>query len=204
MKIICVGRNYAAHAAELKNDVPKEPVIFLKPDTARLKSGETFYLPSFTRNVHYEAELLVRINRMGKFIEEAFAHKYYNEVSVGIDFTARDVQSALKAKGLPWERAKAFDGSAAIGEWVKLDALNKDIGDLNFSLEKNGERVQNGHTSHMLFGVDALIANISTFITLKVGDVIFTGTPAGVSSVKRGDTLRCCLEQKPVFTCVVD
>lgn len=204
MKIICIGRNYAAHAAELKNDIPDEPVVFLKPDTARLKNGETFYIPSFTKDVHYEAELLVRINRMGKFIDEAFAHKYYDEVSVGIDFTARDVQSVLKSKGLPWERAKAFDGSAGIGEWVSLEVLNKPIDQLTFSLEKNGERVQHGQTSQMLFGVNTLIANISRFITLKVGDVIFTGTPAGVSSVKRTDILTCFLEGRQVFTCKVD
>ncbi|MCH8546247.1 MAG: fumarylacetoacetate hydrolase family protein [Cryomorphaceae bacterium] len=204
MKIICIGRNYTAHAAELKNDIPDEPVVFLKPDTARLKSGETFYIPSFTNDVHYEAELLVRINRMGKFIDEKFAHKYYNEVSVGIDFTARDLQSNLKSKGLPWERAKAFDGSAGIGEWVSLDELNSPIDELTFSLEKNGERVQYGRASDMLFGVNALIANISRFITLKVGDVIFTGTPAGVSSVKRGDLLTCYLDGRQVFDCKID
>lgn len=201
MKIICVGRNYAAHAAELKNDIPKEPVIFLKPDTAKSSNGEAFYMPSFSNDVHYEVELIIRIDRMGKHIDEAFAHKYYSQVSVGIDFTARDVQSELKSKGLPWERAKAFDGSAGIGEWIKLDELGKSIEDLTFSLDKNGERVQHGHTSNMLFGVDELIANISRCITLKVGDVIFTGTPAGVGAVKISDNLTCFLEDKVVFHC---
>lgn len=201
MKIICVGRNYAAHAAELNNDIPDEPVIFLKPDTALLRSGETLYIPSFTNDVHYEAELVVRISRMGKHIDEAFAHKYYNEVSVGIDFTARDVQSKLKAKGLPWERAKAFDGSAGVGKWVSLDALGASIKDLHFTLEHNERTAQVGHTAMMLNSVDALIANISRFITLKVGDIIFTGTPAGVGSVNENDELRCYLGDEHVFSC---
>jgi 2-keto-4-pentenoate hydratase/2-oxohepta-3-ene-1,7-dioic acid hydratase in catechol pathway len=187
MKIICVGRNYAKHAAELGNDKPTEPVLFMKPDSAVLRQRDAFYLPAFTEEVHYEVELLIRIDRLGKHIQPKFAHKYFTQVSVGIDFTARDTQSELKSKGLPWEKAKAFDQSAAIGKWVDLES--GDLGGLQIELKKNGETVQQGHSSQMIFSVPELIADISRYFTLKIGDVIFTGTPEGVGPVQVGDHL---------------
>jgi 2-keto-4-pentenoate hydratase/2-oxohepta-3-ene-1,7-dioic acid hydratase in catechol pathway len=187
MKIICVGRNYAKHAAELGNDKPTEPVLFMKPDSAVLRQRDAFYLPAFTEEVHYEVELLIRIDRLGKHIQPKFAHKYFTQVSVGIDFTARDTQSELKSKGLPWEKAKAFDQSAAIGKWVDLES--GDLGGLQIELKKNGETVQQGHSSQMIFSVPELIADISRYFTLKIGDVIFTGTPEGVGPVHVGDHL---------------
>lgn len=197
MKIICVGRNYAAHARELKNDIPAEPVIFLKPDTALLPGRNPFFLPDFSNDVHHELELVVRISRLGKNIEERFAHRYYNEVSVGIDFTARDLQSACKDKGLPWEIAKAFDGSAPVGKMVGLEGL--EVQNLEIALEKNGSEVQSVNTSQMLFTVDAIIAYVSRFFTLKIGDLIFTGTPAGVGPVKKGDELVAKLNGKTLL-----
>ena len=187
MKIICVGRNYAKHAAELGNEKPKEPVLFMKPDSAVLRQRDAFYIPAFTQDVHYEIELLVRINRLGKHIQSKFAHKYFTQVSVGLDFTARDVQSQLKSKSLPWEKAKAFDQSAAIGKWVELG--NKEIGDIQIELKKNGATVQNGNTNQMIFKVPELIEDISRYFTLKIGDIIFTGTPEGVGPVCAGDHL---------------
>lgn len=197
MKIICVGRNYAAHARELKNDIPAEPVIFLKPDTALLPGRNPFFLPDFSNDVHHELELVVRISRLGKNIEERFAHRYYNEVSVGIDFTARDLQSACKDKGLPWEIAKAFDGSAPVGKMVGLEGL--EVQNLEIALEKNGSEVQSVNTGEMLFTVDAIIAYVSRFFTLKIGDLIFTGTPAGVGPVKKGDELVAKLNGKTLL-----
>ena len=188
MKIICVGRNYADHAKELKNEVPTEPVIFLKPETAILPKRNPFFIPDFSEDVHYEAELVVRINKIGKHIQEKFAHKYYDEVTVGIDFTARDLQTILKQKGLPWEKAKGFDGSAAVGKFVKLSEVG-DVNNAEFTLRKNGEVSQTGHPSDMIFTIDELIAYVSQFFTLKIGDLIFTGTPAGVGSVKKDDRL---------------
>lgn len=189
MKIICVGRNYAAHAKELKNDVPKEPVIFLKPDTALIPKRQPFFYPSFSTDVHYEAELVVRINRVGKHIQEKFAHKYFSELSLGIDFTARDLQTNLKEKGLPWEKAKAFDGSAPVGKFVNKSAFNN-LGKLEFSLKINDEIRQKGNTANMLFSIDKLIAYISQYFTLKIGDLIFTGTPEGVGPIHKGDYLQ--------------
>ncbi|MEQ8624780.1 MAG: fumarylacetoacetate hydrolase family protein [Vicingaceae bacterium] len=189
MKIICVGRNYAAHAKELKNDVPKEPVIFLKPDTALIPKRHPFFYPSFSTDVHYEAELVVRINRVGKHIQEKFAHKYFSELSLGIDFTARDLQTNLKEKGLPWEKAKAFDGSAPVGKFVNKSAFNN-LGKLDFSLKINDEIRQKGNTANMLFSIDKLIAYISQYFTLKIGDLIFTGTPEGVGPIHKGDYLQ--------------
>jgi 2-keto-4-pentenoate hydratase/2-oxohepta-3-ene-1,7-dioic acid hydratase in catechol pathway len=194
MKIICIGRNYADHAEELNNEVPKEPVIFLKPDTALLPPKSPFFIPDFTNDVHHEVELVVRINRVGKHIEERFAHRYYDKISLGIDFTARDVQAACKAKGLPWEKAKAFDGSAPVGDWISID--NKDINNIKIHLLKNGEIVQEGNTSEMLFTVDRLIAEVSKYFTLKIGDLIFTGTPSGVSAVKSNDVLEAFLDDE--------
>ena len=194
MKIICIGRNYADHAEELNNEVPKEPVIFLKPDTALLPPKSPFFIPDFTNDVHHEVELVVRINRVGKHIEERFAHRYYDKISLGIDFTARDVQAACKAKGLPWEKAKAFDGSAPVRDWISID--NKDINNIKIHLLKNGEIVQEGNTSEMLFTVDRLIAEVSKYFTLKIGDLIFTGTPSGVSAVKSNDVLEAFLDDE--------
>ena len=192
MKIICVGRNYRKHAQELGNEVPAEPVIFMKPDSAILRQRDAFYIPDFTNDVHYEAEIVVKLNRLGKRIQQKFAHKYYAQFTVGIDFTARDVQSELKAKGLPWEKAKGFDSSAVCGEW--LNVSDYDINNLNFELKKNGETVQQGNTKDMLFSVDALIENTSQYFTLKIGDQIFTGTPEGVGPVASGDILEGYVE----------
>jgi len=198
MKIICVGRNYADHAKELKNEVPSEPVIFLKPETALLPKRNPFFIPEFSSDIHHELELVVRINRVGKSIEERFAQRYYNEATVGIDFTARDIQSALKAKGLPWERAKAFDGSAPVGKFVPLSALGS-VQNLDLRLEKNDEVVQEGNTSDMLFTVDRVISYVSQFMTLKIGDLIFTGTPAGVGPVKENDVFKAYLNDQELL-----
>ena len=187
MKIICIGRNYAEHAAELHeqlNDsgkLPEEPMFFLKPDTALLRNNDPFYIPSFSQEVHYECELVVRINRVGKAIAERFAHRYYDEVGLGIDFTARDLQRRAIAEGLPWESCKAFDRSAAISpEFVSLQELGGDVQRLHFTLDVNGERRQRGDTAEMLFTVDRIIATVSRYMTLRMGDLIYTGTPAGV------------------------
>lgn len=199
MKIICVGRNYAEHARELNNEVPADPVIFMKPETALILPRQPFFYPDFSKDIHHEIELVVRINRLGKHIEPQFAHRYYNEVALGIDFTARDLQQQLKEKGLPWEKAKAFDGSACVGEWISVDTFG-DIQQLNFYLTRNGEMVQTGNTSQMLFSVNHLISYISTFFTLKIGDLIFTGTPSGVGPVHIGDTLEGFLEGRKNFS----
>jgi len=188
MKIICVGRNYRDHAAELQNEAPTEPVLFLKPETALILKNQPFFVPDFSQQVHYEVELVVRINRFGKHIDARFAHKYYDEMALGIDFTARDLQLALKEKGLPWEKAKAFDGSAYLGPFFSAQAW-KDGASPTFCLRKNEELVQQGHASDMIFDIHTLISYISTFFTLKIGDLIYTGTPAGVGSVAPGDQL---------------
>lgn len=198
MKIICVGRNYAAHAKELNNAVEEEPVIFLKPDTALLNNNQDFYLPDFSNDIHYETEVVVKINKPGKHIDEKFAHRYYDSVSVGVDFTARDLQAMLKAKGLPWERAKAFDGSAAIGAFLPLADVGN-IADLNFSMSLNGQKVQSANTAEMVFSVDKVIAFVSRFITLKTGDLIYTGTPQGVGKVSVGDHLIGYLGETELF-----
>ena len=199
MKIICIGRNYAKHIDELENEKPTEPVIFLKPDSAILPNNHPFYIPAFSDNVHYEVELLVKINRLGKHIDKKFAHKYYNEIGLGIDFTARDLQTKLKEKGLPWEKAKAFDGSAVISEFVSKSSF-KNLNNLNFSLLKNDTIVQKGNSKNMLWKIDELIAYISTFMTLKIGDIIFTGTPAGVGKVNIDDVLVGKIEENEFFT----
>lgn len=200
MKIICIGRNYTEHIAELKNEKPDEPVIFLKPDSAVLLKRQPFFIPPFSNDIHYEVELLVRINKIGKHIQKKFAHKYYDEIGLGIDFTARDLQQKLKEKGLPWEKAKGFDGSAVIGEkWIQKSHF-KDLNDLGFYLQKNGEVVQEGRTSHMLWKIDEIIEYISQYFTLKIGDVIFTGTPAGVGPVAINDELSGFIEDKKIFS----
>ncbi|MDP5199609.1 fumarylacetoacetate hydrolase family protein [Flavobacterium sp. DG2-3] len=198
MKIICVGRNYANHIEELKNERPSEPVVFMKPDSAVLLKQHPFVIPEFSEDVHHEVEIIVKINKVGKYIEPKFAHKYYDEISVGIDFTARDLQSKLKEKGLPWEKAKAFDGSAVIGDFLpKTDFVSME--NLNFELKSNGETVQKGNSEMMLWKIDELIAHVSQFFTLKIGDIIFTGTPAGVAAVKPNDVLEGFLEDKKLF-----
>ena len=198
MKIICIGRNYSEHAKELGNETTKEPVFFLKPDTAISPKGHPFFIPDFSNNVHYEVELVIRINRLGKHIEEKFAHKYYDQIGLGIDFTARDIQQEVKEKGLPWEKAKGFDGSAVISRKY-LDKKELELADLNFSLKKNGEIVQSGNTQQMLFKIDQIIAYISQFYTLKIGDLIYTGTPAGVGQVHPGDVLEGFIEEQKMF-----
>ncbi|MBB6003082.1 fumarylacetoacetate hydrolase family protein [Arcicella rosea] len=199
MKILCIGRNYAEHIAELNNERPSEPVIFMKPDTAILKDNEAFYHPDFSNDIHHEVEIVLKINKMGKNIEAKFAHKYYEEIGIGIDFTARDVQSKLKEKGLPWEKAKAFNGSAPISGFV-LKSEFADLKNLNFHLEINGETRQTGNTSMMLWDFDEIIAEISKYFTLKTGDLIFTGTPAGVGKVKIGDKLSAFVEGKEMLS----
>lgn len=188
MKIICVGRNYAAHVKELNNKQEEEPVIFLKPETALIASRQPFFYPKFSNDVHYEVELVIQINKVGKNIAEKFAHKYYDDLTVGIDFTARDIQQKMKAGGLPWERAKAFDGSAPVGTFIdksEFEAVQK----IPFSLLINGELRQQGNSENMLFSIDKIISFVSSFITLKKGDLIFTGTPEGVGPVSKGDHL---------------
>jgi 2-keto-4-pentenoate hydratase/2-oxohepta-3-ene-1,7-dioic acid hydratase in catechol pathway len=200
MKIICIGRNYADHAKELKNAIPSEPMFFMKPESAILPKRNPLYIPEWTSDLHYEAELIVKISRLGKYIEEQFAHKYYSEVSLGIDFTARDIQQQCKEKGHPWEKAKAFDGSAVVGKkFFSLDELGGDISNIAFRLEKNGETVQHGNSSDMLFSVDQIIAHVSQFMTLKIGDLIFTGTPAGVGPVQLEDVLEGFMGDEKLF-----
>jgi|TARA_R110000782_G_scaffold259894_1_gene350760 2-keto-4-pentenoate hydratase/2-oxohepta-3-ene-1,7-dioic acid hydratase in catechol pathway len=193
MKIICIGRNYIDHAKELNNPVPKEPVFFIKPDTALLPKRNPFVYPSFTKDLHYEVEIVLRINRIGKHIEEKFAHKYYNEIGVGVDFTARDVQQQCKEKGLPWEKAKAFDFSAPTSDFVPIKNF-KDINQLNFELKVNDELKQKGNTKDMLFNFNQIVAYVSQFVTLKIGDYIYTGTPAGVGPININDKITCFME----------
>ena len=199
MKIICIGRNYAEHAKELGNAVPTEPVFFCKPDSAILPKGNPFFIPDFSNDVHHEVEVVVKIKKPGRHIPVGFAKDYYDEVALGIDFTARDVQSQLKAKGLPWEKAKAFDGSTLIGEWYNKKDFES-IENLSFSLEKNGEKVQEGSTANMLWKIDELIAYCSQYFTLKIGDVLFTGTPSGVGAVSIEDHLVGYLEGNQAFS----
>ncbi|WP_075603922.1 fumarylacetoacetate hydrolase family protein [Saccharicrinis aurantiacus] len=194
MKIICIGRNYADHAKELKNQIPSEPVIFIKPDTALLRNNDPFFVPDFAEDFHYEAELVVKINRLGKHIAPEFAHRYYDEIGMGIDFTARDLQSKLKEKGLPWEKAKAFDASAGISKQFVPKSKFKDVQNINFKLLVNGELRQDGNTNDMLFKIDDIIAYVSKFFTLKIGDLIYTGTPAGVGRVTIGERFEVFLE----------
>ncbi|AEM71241.1 fumarylacetoacetate (FAA) hydrolase [Allomuricauda ruestringensis DSM 13258] len=198
MKLICIGRNYVDHIDELNNERPDEPVVFIKPDSAILPKEQDFYIPEFSQDVHYEVEVLVKIKKVGKHISKAFAHKYYDEIGLGIDFTARDLQSKLKSKGLPWEKAKGFDGAAVVGKWLSKNKF-KDLDNLNFSLSKNGEKMQEGNTSLMLWKIDEIIAYVSTYFMLKKGDIIFTGTPAGVGKVSPNDYLVGTLEGEQLF-----
>ncbi|GAA3578954.1 fumarylacetoacetate hydrolase family protein [Snuella lapsa] len=202
MKLICVGRNYTEHIRELENEKPTDPVVFLKPDTAILLKKQPFFIPDFSNNVHYEVEVLVKINRVGKYINRKFAHKYYSEIGLGLDFTARDLQGELKEKGLPWEKSKAFDGSAVVGKWLSVSEF-EDVNAIGFSLKKNEKIVQSGNTSHMLWRIDELIEYVSKYFTLKIGDIIFTGTPAGVGKVDANDKLKGFIEDKEMFSITV-
>ena len=195
MKILCIGRNYVDHIKELENEVSGDPVVFLKPDTALLRNGNPFYIPDFADEFHYEVELLVKINKLGKNIEPEFAHRYYEEIGIGIDFTARDLQNKLRNKGLPWEKCKAFDSSAAISEFVPKSKY-PDINNINFHLDVNGETRQKGNSSMMIYKIDTIVSHLSKYFTLKIGDIIFTGTPAGVGPVKIDDRLQLYIENE--------
>lgn len=198
MKIICIGRNYVKHAQELNHDVPSEPVFFMKPDSALLLDNKPFFLPDFSKDLHHEIELVIKISRLGKNIEAKFAHRYYDEIGLGIDFTARDIQRQLIEKGLPWEKAKAFDSSAVLGKFLTKEELG-DMGKIIFSLKKNGEVVQSGDSQLMIFPFDTIIEHVSKYVTLKIGDLIYTGTPAGVGPVAIGDRLEGFMGEKKMF-----
>ena len=202
MKLICIGRNYTEHIEELKNERPIDPVVFLKADSSVLAKKQPFFIPDFSDDIHHEVEILVKINKLGKHIDKKFAHKYYNEIGLGIDFTARDVQSYLKSKGLPWEKAKSFDGSAVIGDWIPKKEF-EDVDNINFSMEKNGLMVQQGNTAYMLWKIDEIIEYVSKYFTLKIGDIIFTGTPAGVGKVESEDILIGFIEDKQIFSVTI-
>jgi len=202
MKLICIGRNYTKHIEELNSEKPSDPVIFLKPDSAILAKNHPFVIPDFSDNIHYEVEVLVKINRVGKHIDKKYAHKYYEEIGLGIDFTARDLQNKLKDKGLPWEKCKAFDGSALIGKWLPKSQF-KDVNNIPFSLFKNDEIVQDGNTSNMLWKIDEIIEYVSKYFTLKIGDIIFTGTPEGVGKVFANDRLKGLIEDTEMFSITV-
>ena len=202
MKIICIGRNYVNHAKELGNDITIEPLFFLKPDTAIQPKGHPFFIPDFSNDIHYEVELVIRINKTGKYIEEKFAHTYYSQIGLGIDFTARDIQEKCKSKGLPWEKAKGFDGSAQISRNF-IDKSDLDLNNISFSLQKNGGQVQQGNSKEMCFNFDTIITYISKFYTLKIGDLIYTGTPEGVGPVVAGDKLKGFIGEKEMFKVVI-
>jgi acylpyruvate hydrolase len=201
MKIICIGRNYHEHAAELNNAVPTSPLIFMKPSTALLLDDKPFYHPSHSDNIHYEVEILVKIKKNGKHIDQKFANTYYDEIGLGIDFTARDTQDKLKSLGHPWELAKSFDHSAVVGKFVPKESL--DLNNIKFNLSKNGHIVQNGETKDLIFGIDFLISYISTYFTLQLGDIIFTGTPAGVGKISIGDEYKGTIEGKDLLFCQI-
>lgn len=199
MKIICIGRNYAAHVEELKNEMPEEPMFFMKPDSSLLRNNDPFYIPDWTNEVHHELELVIKINRIGKNIEKRYAHRYFDEIGLGIDFTARDVQNELRKKGLPWEKSKAFDKAAALSSTFFMKSIFSDLDTINFKLDINGEVVQEGNSGLMLFGFDEIISHVSKYVTLKIGDLIYTGTPAGVGPVKIGDHLEGYLKDKKLL-----
>lgn len=200
MKIICIGRNYAEHAKELDNPLPKEPLCFLKPDSAILPKNNPFFIPEFSKEIHYELEIVLKINRIGRHIEARFAHKYFEEIGLGIDFTARDIQQQCKEKGHPWEKAKAFDGSAPLGELVNKSEFSN-LANINFSLTQNGVTKQKGNTGDMIFSFNEIISYVSKFMTLKIGDLIYTGTPAGVGPVSQNDLLEGFIENKKMLSC---
>ncbi len=203
MKIICIGRNYVAHAQELKNEIPEEPVFFMKPDSALLRNNDPFFIPDWSKDLQHEIELVIKINRLGKNIEKRFAHRYFDEVGIGIDFTARDIQHKLIKKGLPWEKAKAFDQSAVISTSFLDKSVFPDQEAINFKLNINGNTVQEGNSELMIFGFEEIISHVSKYITLKIGDLIYTGTPAGVGPVKIGDHLEAYLENKKLLDFMV-
>lgn len=198
MKIICIGLNYKSHIQELKCETPEKPLFFLKPETSMILRNRPFFLPDFSNDIHYEVELLIKINKVGKFIQKRFAHTYYDEIGLGIDFTARDIQQEAMAKGLPWELSKAFDGSAIIGNFLPKSQF-ADLQNINFHLQKNEQIVQKGNSADMLFEIDDIIAYVSQFITLKIGDIIFTGTPVGVGRVDINDRLQGFIEEQKMF-----
>ena len=199
MKIICIGRNYVDHIEELDNKRPDSPVIFLKPETSIIHKKQPFFIPNYSINIQFEVEIIVQISRLGKSISPQFSHKYYNELGLGIDFTARDIQNDLKKNGLPWEKSKAFDGSALIGKWINKNEIN-DLNNIKFNLKKNKKIVQEGNSSKMLWNIDELISEISKYFTLKIGDIIFTGTPSGVGKVVENDVLTGSLDDKESFS----
>lgn len=199
MKFICIGKNYSEHIKEMGTEKPSEPVIFIKPDSSLIQKNSPFIIPSFSNIIHYEIEVLVLINRLGRHIDEEFSHKYYDKITVGVDFTARDYQSELKKKGLPWEKSKAFDGSALVGEWKDKNTFD-DLKNLEFYLLKNNEKVQHSNISKMLWSIDELISHSSKFFTLKIGDILFTGTPSGVGPVKKDDFLEGYLNDEKLFS----
>jgi len=199
MKIICVGRNYFDHIYELKNEKPDSPILFLKPETSIIQNKQPFFIPDFSNDVQYEVEVLIKINRLGKGISPQFSHKYYDEIGLGIDFTARDIQNKLKKDSLPWEKSKSFDGSALIGNWINKKYIDN-LNNLDFRLTKNGDIVQKGNTSEMIWKIDELISRISKFFTLKIGDIIFTGTPSGVGRVNENDKLIGYINDKECFS----
>ncbi len=203
MKIICIGRNYAAHAEELKNEIPDEPVFFMKPDSSLLKNNDPFYIPEWSKEIHHEIELVIKINRIGKNIEKRFAHRYFDEIGLGIDFTARDVQNKLKEKGLPWEKAKAFDQSAVLGGEFIDKTVFPDQQNISFKLKVNGNVVQNGNSALMIFCFEDIISHVSKYVTLKIGDLIYTGTPAGVGPIKIGDHLEGFLEDRKLMDFII-
>jgi acylpyruvate hydrolase len=202
MKIICIGRNYAEHAKEMKAETPTEPVFFMKPESAIVRNGEPFFYPDFYKEVHHEVEIILRICKNGKNVQKKFAHTYYDAIAIGIDFTARDLQAQCKAKGLPWEKAKAFDGSAPMGDFLPLSHF-KDINNLSFRLDINGKTVQKGSTKDLIFSFDTVIEYVSKFVTLKMGDLIYTGTPEGVGPVQIGDKMEAFIENEKLFSCNV-
>ena len=199
MKIICIGRNYIDHIKELSNQKPMNPVVFLKPDSSVIAKNQNFIIPSFSNEIHHEVELVIKINKVGKHIDKSFSHKYYDEIGLGIDFTARDIQNNLKEKGHPWEKSKAFDNSCMVGKFLKKEKL-EDISKIEFSLIKNNELVQSGRSNDMLWKIDELISYVSQYFTLKIGDLIFTGTPSGVSKVESGDILEGYILSNKMFT----
>ena len=202
MKIICIGRNYEEHARELNNPVPEEPVFFMKPETSLVLKNRPFFYPDFTTDLHHEVEIVLKVSRVGKHIETRFANRYYDEIGLGIDFTARDVQAKAKAKGLPWEKAKAFDGSAPLSKFVPKNTFTE-MNDIDFHLEINGETVQKGNTRDMIFSFDEIIAHVSRYVTLKIGDLIYTGTPSGVGPVQKDDRLTGFLGEQKMFSFLV-
>ncbi len=203
MKIIAIGRNYMDHAKELNNPVPKEPIFFLMPDSALLRNNQPFFYPDFSTDIHYEVEIVVKLNRLGKNVAAKFAHRYYSEIAIGIDFTARDLQKRCKEKGLPWEISKSFDGAAPVSEFISLNKLGGEMNNINFRLELNRKVVQQGNTGDMIFKVDQLIEHVTQFMTIKIGDILFTGTPAGVGPVKIGDRLTAYIEDQKMLDFVV-